>query len=365
MNLRISKIIALLNNQSLDAAIITSVSNITYLTDYSNFSNDEREAYLFITKSHQYILTDGRYTTEVKKHIKDFELIEISSTNLFKDALMGLLKKHSVESLGIEEEDITVSELKRIQSVISNVKNFPTHTLRLIKEASEINLMKKACQIGDKAFKYILTQIKPGITEKQIASKLANYIRENSAEISFSTIVAFGENAAVPHHQTGDERLSTNDLILLDFGVKYNDYCSDMTRTFFLGQPNAEQKKIYDAVLNSQMKSIEYINSHLSSVNNKTYIQAADVDYAARNYISSLGYPSIPHSLGHGIGIEVHESPTLSPISKHILTEGMVFSIEPGIYLPGKFGIRIEDLFVIEKAGLRQLTNSSKELIQL
>ncbi|MBI2334310.1 M24 family metallopeptidase, partial [Candidatus Daviesbacteria bacterium] len=170
---------------------------------------------------------------------------------------------------------------------------------------------------------------------------------------------AFGKNSSIPHHQTGDKRLTINDkLILLDFGVKLNGYCSDMTRTIFFGKPSEKQRKIYETVLEAQKIAIRFINSGKK-------IKAKDVDKVAREYIKSMGFPDIPHSLGHGVGLEVHEHPYLSSKSKEELKEGMVFSIEPGIYIPDFGGVRIEDLFVLENRNLRQLTTSHKNLIEL
>lgn len=366
MNLRFSKIKQLITDQNLDAVLISSNPNIIYLTNYSNFSKVEREAFLLITNNNQYIFTDGRYATAVKKHIKNFELVEIFSGYNFYEALNKILLENKIKRLGIEESNLTVSEFKKIKQIIPNIKSANLNNLRIIKALDEIKAIEKACRLGDKAFKYILKEIKPGLTEKQIAYKLESFIRENGGDLSFSTIVAFGGNAAVPHHQTNNQRLKTKDLILLDFGVKLDNYCSDMTRTVFLDKATNEQRKVYETVLKAQQKAVSYLESCFLNLNSsEKIINSADVDRTARDYIISSGFSSIPHSLGHGIGIEVHEPPTLSPVSKHTLTNGMVFSIEPGIYLPGKFGVRIEDLFAIQNGKLRQLTNSPKKLTEL
>ncbi|MDP3733126.1 MAG: M24 family metallopeptidase, partial [Candidatus Daviesbacteria bacterium] len=206
----------------------------------------------------------------------------------------------------------------------------------------------------DLAFDFILKKIQSGITEKEIAKELENFIKYKGAVISFPSIVAFGKNSSVPHHQTGDKRLTINDkLILLDFGVKINGYCSDMTRTIFFGKPSGKQRKIYETVLEAQKRAVDFVNKQIK---NGKIIKAKEVDQVAREYIKSKGFFDIPHSLGHGIGLEVHEHPNLSPKSKDILKEGMVFSIEPGIYIQGEGGVRIEDLFVLEKGVLRKLT---------
>lgn len=385
MNPRFKQINKLLAEHSIDALLISSIANIIYLTGYSNFSRDEREAFLLITSNGQFIFTDGRYTTAIKKQVKKFTLVEISSKHKFSDALKDILKKKKINVLGIEESDVKISEYKMIKQAAAKVKPLNIQNLRIRKSSEEIKLIKKTCTLSDNALAYILEQIKPGLTEKQIAFKLEFFIKENGGDLSFNPIIAFGANAAIPHHQTGNQKLKTKDLILLDFGVRFKNYCSDMTRTVFLGKATSEQKKVYQTVLSGQQKAIEYIQSFYSSSeversetksrsnssrlanarSNNKYLLASGVDKASRDFIISQGYPSIPHSLGHGIGIEVHELPTLSPVSKQTLTEGMVFSIEPGIYLPGKFGIRIEDLFVIENQRLRQLTRSPNNLIEL
>lgn len=366
MNHRLARIFDLLRKQDLDAFLVSSVPNITYLTNYSNFSKEEREAFLLITKDDQYIFTDGRYSTAIKKYVADFNLIEITLAKNLYTALNELKQSKKIYSLGIEESDISVSEYKNIKRVIANLKPAKLQNIRISKSPEEIKDIKKACQIGDKAFNLILNKIKPGLSELQVAYMLENLIRLAGADLSFDTIVAFGQNAAVPHHQTGKNKLKTNDLILIDFGVKFNNYCSDMTRTVVIGKATDEQKKVYQKVLNAQTEAINFLKSKfLNSNSDAITVSASEVDQVARSYLMSHGYPNIPHSLGHGIGLEVHEPPAISPISDQVIPEGSVFSIEPGIYIPGKFGIRIEDLFVMQNGKLRQLTNSPKDLLML
>jgi Xaa-Pro aminopeptidase len=352
----------LLTDNYLDAALISSVADIIYLTNFSYFTDIEREAFLLITKDKQYIITDGRYSHAVKKYLKNFTLLEITHQKPFEYHLEKIIQKDNIISLGIETTNITVSEHKKISPKLNKTKHFDLSALRIKKDPQEIACIIKACKLADLAFTYICGQIKAGMTEKMIAFELESYIRKNGADISFPTIVAFGENAAIPHHHTGNTILNKNKPLLIDFGVKIDNYCSDMTRTIFLGIANHEQKKAYQTVLNAQQKAIDSLNHNLK---NNLEINASDIDKAARNYIIKQGYPNIPHSLGHGIGLQLHESPTLSAKSKNILENGMVFSIEPGIYLPDKFGIRIEDLFVIQDNSLCQLTNSPKTLVEI
>lgn len=372
---RIKTIRQKLIEKKIDAVLVSDVANILYLSGFTNFSEKEREAYVFIGQNFAYIITDGRYTEAVKKAVPHLTLFERGHKKTTQD----LFKKHQkeIKNLGIEENNLTVSEHKVIKKHFKNIKHFEVSGLRSIKSPEEIAKIEKACKLGDLAFEFILKKIKVGVNEKTIAKELESFIKDKDAEISFTSIVAFGKNSSIPHHQTGETKLVENgSFVLLDFGVKLENYCSDMTRTVFFGKPTEKQKKIYETVLEAQQKAVDFANSVLKS---GKALKAAEVDKAARDYIVAQNFPIIPHSLGHGIGLEVHEHPHLSPNSKDILREGMVFSIEPGIYLPDFGGVRIEDLFcisktvpseakglfVLEENKLRQITNSAKGVIIL
>lgn len=349
---KIKKLKDQIKKEKLDAVFISSVSNIEYLSGYSNFSRDEREAYLFVGHDFEYIITDGRYAEAIRKEVPHLKLFERGH----KELVESLFKKHKkeVKTLGIEEDNLTIAEFKKIKKHFKNIKHINVGHLRSIKEKWEIEKIKKACSIGDQAFKFILGKIKIGVSEREISRELEKYIKEKGAEFSFPAIVAFGKNSSVPHHQTGNTKLKDGDFVLIDMGAKVDSYCSDMTRTVFFGKPNDQQRKIYQVVLEAQQKAIDFAND---SIKRGKIIQASDVDKLAREYIKSKGFGDIPHSLGHGIGLEVHEHPSLSPKSRDILKEGMVFSIEPGIYIEGFGGVRIEDLYVLGKNGLKQITN--------
>jgi len=360
MSTRINNLKNLFPKNSIDATLISSPHNILYLTNFSHFYHTEREAFLLITQKNQYILTDGRYTDAVKKHIKNFQLLEISPQNPFENTIKNIIEKEKILSLGIETNNITVAEHKKIAPCVKNIKHFDLTELRIQKDKEEIAAIQQACIIGDKTFAFILKKIKPGITEKEVAFEMENFIRKNDAEISFRTVVAFGKNSAFPHHKTGRDRLKNNDAILLDFGVKYENYRSDMTRTIFFGKASLEKKRVYATVLNAQQKAIEYLKKNIG---NKIFL--SDADKIARGYIIAQKFPSFPHSLGHGIGLKDHEPPSINPKSKEILKTGMVFSIEPGIYLNNFMGVRIEDLIAIRDNKVLHLTNSPKNLIEL
>jgi Xaa-Pro aminopeptidase len=210
------------------------------------------------------------------------------------------------------------------------------------------------------AFEYILKELKPGITEKKAAQLIKDFFKKRGAGISFRPIVAFGKNASEIHHRPTDLRLRKNHgFVMIDLGTKFNNYCSDMTRTVFMGTPSQRQKKIYDTVLAAQIQSIDFINQ---SIKNKAVVNGKNVDAVARSYVVSKGFQNIPHSVGHGIGKKVHEGFRIGPKSKTIIRNQMVFSIEPGIYIKNYGGVRIEDLFVTTEKGLQKLTHSPSNL---
>jgi Xaa-Pro aminopeptidase len=345
----------------IDAVFISNTPNIAYLTSFTNFSSEEREAYLIITKSAQYIITDGRYSEAVRKEVPEFKVIERSIKTPFKEILSTLAKRHSITTLGIEEFNLTVAEFKSLKKHFKKIVNQDTSYIRVQKDQEEANRVEAACDLADQALKHTLTKIKEGIAERELALEFEQFLMRNFAGVSFSTIVAFGPHSSVPHHETGDTKLSKKDgkFILIDCGSKLNSYCSDMTRTFFYGQPDQKHIDIYNAVLEAQTKAANFLDSQIKA---KKEVKGADVDKVARDTITALGFEPYSHGLGHGTGLEIHEAPRLSVGSKDLLKEGMVFSIEPGIYIEEFGGVRIEDLYIIEKDGLRQLTKSPKNL---
>lgn len=364
-----STFIKLLNNE-LDGILISNPVNITYLLGVDfGFSLSERECLLLITKNlpaskagEKLIITDKRYSEVVKKQVKTFTVIDTGIHNFLKNESEDLFKKLKIKTVGFEENNLTVSEYNSFKK-IANLKPIDLNKLRIIKTDAEIKNIKLACKIADQAFSYILKKIKLGISEKEIANLIESFIKEKNAETSFKSIVAFGKNSSIPHHQTSDIKLKKDQIILLDFGVKFNNYCSDMTRTVFFGSATTEFKRMYKAVLTAQEKAIQYINSQLSMANGK--LLAKDIDKIAREYILKQGFPNIIHSVGHGIGIEVHEAPHISPNSNETIKDGMVFSVEPGIYIEGYGGIRIEDLVMVTAKGGQLISNARREIIEV
>ncbi|HSW89197.1 MAG TPA: aminopeptidase P family protein [Candidatus Saccharimonadales bacterium] len=373
-NSRIEKVRNFLTTKKLDAMIVSSVSNIFYLSGISHFSKDEREAYLLITMQNTYFFTTSLYMEEVKRKVEGFILQQIGRDQSFEDVLEKICQKEKLEAIGFEEQDIRYAEYAWIAEVTENLSPVSLN-IRVQKDSDEIEKIQKACDMGDKAFTHALSQIKRGISEKDIQIQIELFLKQHNADISFRPIVAFGANSSMPHYESSaDRKLENNECVLIDMGAKVAGYCSDMTRTVFFGEPTKEQKDMYQTVLESQQKAIELLSSswqrsksRINNVNDsiQTKMTASNVDKIARDYIISKGYPPIPHSLGHGIGIDVHEPPSISPNSDIVLRPGMVFSIEPGIYIPDFMGVRIEDLVVIERESLRILTLSSKEIIVL
>lgn len=380
---RMQNVKAELARQTLDALLVSSPYNISYLTSAFYFSTEEREAYLLATKNSMYLFTDGRYT-EMAGKIKHVKLVEISHSSPFTSELQKIVAQETIKRLGFETNSLLFSEYQSIKKALSTSKTqfLPIkgliENIRSVKGLEEIKTIKKACLLTDKTFTYILRKIKPGITERQVAFEIEYFMKKQGGDVAFTPIVAFGPHSSAPHHISNDqpfgfapestqsaqgERLKTNDIILLDFGAKVNNYCSDMTRTVFIGNIPDRVKKMYTTTLEAQQKAVEELYHKL--IYDTSEIKTKDIDMVTRSYIESKGYPTIPHSLGHGVGLEVHESPRLSPTSKEVLKRGMVFTIEPGIYMPGIGGVRLEDTVLLEDRKLTILTKSSKAIVEI
>jgi Xaa-Pro aminopeptidase len=362
--IRIKSLQEELFKQKLESLLLTSVYNISYLTGIRAFSVEEREAIVLVTKHNIYLFTDARYSEIVKNNATFVELIEISYKASFLKTLSQILKKENIQSMGFEEENITYSEACDIEENIDDLELIPTNDtvekLRETKDEAEIEKIKKACQITDEAFDFILKFLKPELTELEIKIKLENFIRSKGAGLAFESIVAFGKNSAIPHHLSTNYKLKTKDLILLDFGAKFDGYCSDCTRTVFLGKPPTQFEKMYTATKETQQKSLDYLSDF-----HKGGFQTKKVAIAANKMLKKHGFSDIPHGLGHGVGLQVHEEPRLSPFSEEKLKTNMIVTIEPGVYIPNFGGVRIEDTVLITEKGIEILTKSTKELVIL
>lgn len=331
--------------------LITHLKNIEYLTGFTGSAG-----FLLLGKKN-YFFTDFRYrelaerlTSSNKGRIR-IEFIEMDSH--LKEKLAKLLK--NTQEIEFESAHLTVDGLKYWKSILKGNKLVPTkktiEELRRHKEAAEITLLKKSQKINERVFQEIRNSIRPGMTELEIAWQIKVLGHERGADdISFEPIVAFGPHSAIPHHQNTTRKLKARDIVLIDMGMKYKGYCSDMTRTFFMGKPSAEQAKVYDLVLSAQKAGIAATRAG---------VKAAEVDAAARAVMGDLAQ-YFGHSLGHGIGLDVHEFPSVSSRSQAILQEGMVVTMEPGIYLPGKFGVRIEDMGQVTQKGYENFTKVEK-----
>lgn len=338
--------------KGLDGLLVSSVANIKYLTGYSGFSETERECLLIITRNQRFIITDGRYQEAVKKLIPEYKLIETGAPGFIKQE-NPILKK---SKLGIEENDLTVSEYNLLKKQAKKLVNFDLSAIRIIKDKVEIEKIKGSCKLADQALSFALGKLKVGVSEKEIAGEIVYFLNKKNADISFEPIVAFGPNSALPHHQSGRTKLKKNTIVLFDLGAQENNYCSDLSRTVFFGKAPDKFKQIRATVLEAQEKAFQTV---------KPGIKASEIDKAARDYIKSKGYPNIIHSVGHGIGIDVHESPFISPSSKETIGKNMIFTVEPGIYLPGYGGIRIEDVVLVGKNGAELISHSNRNIIEV
>jgi len=351
---RIKKLKIILAEEQLDAFLISAPINIGYLTGYFNFSKDEREAYLFVSKNTTILFTDPRYIEAVKKTISK----KIKATiEPWTKVLKKEIENKKITHMGFEK-NLTFEEhkiLKKNLGVKLVSTDYFVEELRSQKDASEIKKMRTAAKLTDQTFEFIKKKIKLGMSEKEVALEMELFIKKNGGTLAFGTIIAFGANSSVPHHLTSSKKLSKNDsFVLLDFGAQVDGYCCDMTRTIIVN-PTTKAKKIYQSVLDAQLAAINYINANKKPEGKK----AAEI---SNEVLTKNNFPPVPHGLGHGIGLEVHETPHLSPKTNDILLQNQVFSVEPGIYIPGFGGVRIEDTAFFNGTKLELLTTTSKEL---
>jgi len=348
---RITKVRNALKEQKLDAAWITKKENQIYLCDFPS-SN----CYLLLTKDRNYLLTDFRYIEAAKKTCPMYEIVLID--NQYSE--MDFLKEMQLSVIGVENDTLTVNSYCKLKDNIQNVNwqdcSGLVEEIRLIKDEYELNAVKRAASLTDDCFSHMLTVLRPGMTEKEAALEIEFYFKKNGAMgLSFDSICVSGIRSSLPHGVPTEKKIESGDLLTMDFGCILDGYCSDMTRTVAISSVTAEQRRIYDLVLEAQKAAIEGL---------KPGITYAEGDRLARQVINDAGYGDyFGHGLGHGVGLEIHEAPTLSPRGKGTLKENMTVTIEPGIYLPQKFGIRIEDLAIITSFGIINTVHSEKELI--
>ena len=343
-----------------DAAIISSEINQRYLCDFA-FT----DGYILVTQSKSYLLTDFRYEEAIKNAVSGFEIL--CPENSMFDAITELIKASGAKQVAVEESSITLSEfntfLKRLNGITTLAEGASNLLLaqRAIKLDYEVERIKKAQSITDAAFSYIVNFIsenKSTLTERDVALELDYFMQKNGAEApAFETIAVSGDASSLPHGVPRNEKLK-NGFLTMDFGAKYNGYCSDMTRTIVIGKADEEIQRVYNTVLSAQMAALEQICGSMP---------CRSADAIARKIIDDAGYAkAFGHSLGHGVGMFIHERPNLSPRSAEssLLQAGNVITVEPGIYLEGKFGCRIEDMILINPDGTTyNFTKSNKDLI--
>ena len=340
-----------------EAVIIFSEVNRRYFTGFPS-----SDGYLVVTKDDAVLFVDSRYVEAAEKSVS------VCKVSLFKRAnedIKKYLKEKSIIKAYTERNRVSVSTADFLKTAFLPCRVTPSKRLekaidesRITKTDYEIESIKASQKIAEDAFEHILTFIKEGVTEKQIALELDFYMLSHGAEaVSFETIAVTGQKSSMPHGVPDDTVVKSGDFITMDFGAVVNGYHSDMTRTVAVGEVTAEQKLVYETVLTAQKSALAIL---------KAGLDCCEADKAARQVIEDAGYGDyFGHSTGHGVGVEIHEAPTLAPKSKGALQVGNVVTIEPGIYLPGKFGVRIEDMALITENGFENLTTTPKELIVL
>lgn len=340
-----------MEKSDLPSILITHPVNRRYLSGFTGSAGA-----LYITLDSAVLFTDFRYMSQAPQQAKHFEVIEHGPQLM--DSVKERLQADNIHALGFEAHESTYEQYEHMLEALNSIQliaaKYLVEEIRKVKDQMELQVMKEAADLADRAYTHILSFIRPGATELDIALELEFFMRKHGATAtSFETIVASGERSALPHGVASERVIGNNEFVKLDFGAYYKGYCSDITRTVFVGTPEPRHKEIYDIVLEAQTYTLEHLRPGLT---------CQEADALARDIIAKYGYKDqFGHSTGHGLGMEVHESPRVSPKSKEILRPGMTVTIEPGIYIPDFGGVRIEDDVVITDEGAQRLTTSSKE----
>lgn len=357
MKTRIEKLKQKIQGLKLDSILISNHSNIRYLSGFTGSNG-----LVYIAKDKQVLITDFRYMEQAAMQCPEFEIVNQGAKGLIGTA-MEIATSHQDKHIGFESDHTNYSTYLSLEAH-HTFQFVPTkeivECLRQVKDQTEIEKLKKAERIGDLAFSHIIPFItmeyKNGLTETDIALELERVMRRHGASgTSFNAIVAAGSKSSLCHAIPGKETLQEGDFVVMDFGCIYEGYCSDMTRTIMIGQPSKKHLEIYHTVLEAQKVALAAI---------KPGMKGKEVDAVARNIITAAGYGDyFGHGLGHSVGIDIHENPRFSSVEERIIEAGMVLTVEPGIYLPGFGGVRIEDMVVVTEDGIENLTHSKKELI--
>ncbi|MBR5280261.1 MAG: aminopeptidase P family protein [Clostridia bacterium] len=357
MNARVERLQNFIKEQNFYGIFITDPSNVFY---FSGFTGTGGDASLLITTDASYLLTDGRYTLQASTQCPDFVLLGTSSSDL--SAVRELISTTAPCKIGFENRTISYSIWKRLQLELDTVTWIEVgddcSSFRSVKEERELAIIKNACNVSVQALRETVPYIRAGVRENEIAAELEYRMRKLGASgVSFETIVASGERSAMPHGTASSKKLQEGDAVTIDFGAMYQGYASDMTRTFFLGPPKEELRLIYQAVYAAQQAAIDQFRPGM---------RCCDLDGVARKILQTAGYDRyFTHSLGHGVGIQVHEGLSVGRKSQHAILPGMVFSIEPGVYVDGLGGVRIEDLVVATQDGLEVLTKDFEKTLAI
>lgn len=352
---QLKKIREILEIKKLDAVLISNKYNIRYISGFSGGTG-----YLYISRKKNLILTDFRYTIQAQGESDGFDVLEIKES--YSKEIAKLAKEDSLKQIGLEGNNIFFEDYIKLRDELKGIKltsiGDSLSEIRSIKTVEELEYIKKAESIGDIAFQKILNWMKPGMTELEVAAYIEYIMKSNGAEaLSFDTIVASGIHSSMPHAVPTHKRLEQGDFVTMDFGCVYKGYCSDMTRTIVIGKASEKQKEIYEIVLEAQLRVLDFI---------KAGYQGKEIDKVARDFIYQAGYEGcFGHGLGHSVGLFIHEEPSLSIREERIIQENVVETIEPGIYIKGFGGVRIEDLVVVTKNGCENYTNSTKDLIEI
>ena len=348
----------LLPAYGLEGCILSCEANRFYATGFHSTGTD---GLCLVTGEASYYLTDSRYTEAARRAIPGAEHIEVGHGRGYREHLQALLERHHIQKLGYEDAYMTVRDFRRYEKALPAQLVPATELLtelRQVKSREELSTMIAAQRIAEKALKQVLTELKPGVSEKEIAARIQYLMLHFGAEdMSFDPIVVSGPNGSLPHGVPTEKEIQSGEFVTLDIGCIYHGYCSDMTRTVAVGTPTGEMVSVYETVLAAQRAGIAAARAGVTG---------KAVDGAARKLIEEAGYGEyFGHSFGHGVGVEIHESPNASPLNQKPLPAGAVISAEPGIYLPGRLGVRIEDVLYLKEGGNEDITLAPKELIVL
>lgn len=362
MQKRVAHVRKILESHKSDAFLISNFHNIQYLSGFVSLSPQEREGFMLVTADSTYLLTDGRYMDQLlvadsKKN--DYKLLLIEPTNTVFDHMLDLIKAHQIRKLAFEPENVTFQEYVLLTQAFPSLTliSIPgaIETLRSIKDENEIKTIKKACELTDEFLTEIVKSFSSGMFEKECVNKIESLIKKQGHGLAFDPIiVAVDKNSALPHYDVrrGHGVIQKNSVVLIDLGISYKQYVSDITRMIFFGRQSDKIIKTYKSLQSAQEKTIAELS--------KTQ-KAKEIDAFCRAELQASGLPSYPHSTGHGVGLEIHELPKLSSISPHEICNGNVFTIEPGVYYEGKWGMRVEDTVAFVDGQPQALTHFSKD----